>query len=153
MTLQSCREKIVCQRKAVKNTRERRFGAETVAPSAVGEVAPRTTIRISDVAEVGDFQYVEEHNKLGLPCCSQSVSSPGKSKKKRVPVSLLAAKKRFSVESPSASRPSFEAALEMSLEKSGAKKSGRDHRNAPVFQEHINNILIVYLYRLLEFEN
>ena len=54
--LKSCREKFLSQRKAVKDTRERWFGAETVASSAVGESAPRTIVRISDVVEVGDVQ-------------------------------------------------------------------------------------------------
>ena len=80
--LKSCREKIVSRRKAVEDTRQRWFGAETVASSAVGETAPRTTVRISDVVELGDVQYVEEHNNLGLFGCSRSVSSPGKSKKR-----------------------------------------------------------------------
>ena len=71
---------IVSRRKAVRHTRERWFSAETVASSAVGETAPRATVHISDVFEVGDVQYVEEHEKLGLPCCSRS--SPGKSKKR-----------------------------------------------------------------------
>ena len=122
------------QRKAVKDTRERWSSAETVAPSAVGESAPRTTVRISDVVEVGDVQYVAEHEKLGLLCCSRSTSSPGKSKKKRAPVSPGVVKKQFSVSSPSASRPSFESSLQKSFEKSGARRSGRDRRNAPVFQ-------------------
>ena len=46
----------------------------------------------------------------------------------------VAKKKQFSVESPSASRPSFEAALEKSFEESSARRSGRDCPNAPVFQ-------------------
>ena len=90
--LKSCREKVALRRKALKDTRERWFGAETVASSAVGEAAPRTTVRISDVVEVGHVQYVEEHNKLGLICCSRSLSSPGKGKERRVPVSPVAAK-------------------------------------------------------------
>ena len=68
--LKSCREKIAARRKAVKDTRERWFGAETVASSAVGEPAPRATVHTSDVVEVGDVQYVEEYNRLGLLCCS-----------------------------------------------------------------------------------
>ena len=119
----------------MKDTRERWFSAETVASSAVGESAHRTTVRISDVVEVGDVQYVAEHEKLGLPCCSRSTSSPGKSKNSRAPVSPGVVKKQFSVSSPSASRPSFESALQKSFEKSGARKSGRDRRNAPVSQE------------------
>ena len=130
--LKSCREKILSQRKAVKDTRKRWFSAETVASSLVGERAPRTTVRISDVVEVGDVQYVAEHEKLGLPCCSRS--SPGKGKKRQSSASPGVVKKQFSVCSPSVSRPSFESALEKSFEKSGARRSARDRRNAPVFQ-------------------
>ena len=61
--LKSCRGKTVSRSKAVKDTRERWFGAETVASSAVGEASPRTTVRISDVFDVGDVHYVEEHDK------------------------------------------------------------------------------------------
>ena len=118
--LKSCREKVLSQRKAIKDARERWFSAETVASSAVGESAPRTTVRISDVVEVGDVQNVAEHEKLGLRCCSRSTSSPGKSKKRRAPVSPGVVRKQFSVSGPSASRPSFESALQKSFEKSGA---------------------------------
>ena len=88
--LKSCREKIVSRRKAVRDTRERWFGAEK---STIGETAPRTTVRVSDVVEVGDVQYIAEHDKLGLPWCSRSASSPGKSKKRRAPVSPSVTKK------------------------------------------------------------
>ena len=130
--LKSCRAKILAQRKVAKDTRKRSFSAETVASSVVGESAPRTTVRISDVVEVGDVQYVAEHEKLGLPFCSQS--SRGKSKKRQASMSPGVSKKQFSVSSPSVSRPSFESALEKNFEKSGATRSGRDRRNAPVFQ-------------------
>ena len=132
--LKSCRKKVMSQRKAMRDTRERWFTAETVASSAVGESAPRTTVRISDVVKVGDVQNVAEHEKLGLPCCSRSTSSPGKSKTRRAPVSPGVTEKQFSVSSPSASRPSFESALQKSFEKSVARRSGRDRRIAPVFQ-------------------
>ena len=120
--LRWCREQTLSRRKAVKDTRERWFGSETFASSAVGEAAPRTIVCISDVVEVGDVQYVEEHNKLGLLCCSRSMSSPGKSKRRRVHVSPVVANKHFFVESLSASRPSFEAALEKSFEVGCKKK-------------------------------
>ena len=77
----------------MKDTRERWFSAETVASSPVGETSPRTSVGISDVVEVGDVQYVAEHEKRCLPCCSRSASSPGKSKKRRPPVSPSVAKK------------------------------------------------------------
>ena len=132
--LKSCRDKILSRRKAVKDTRQRCCGAETVASSAVVDTVPRTTVRLSDDFEVGGMQYLEQHDKLDLPCCSQSASSPGKSKKRREPVSPGVAKNQFFVESPSASRPSFESALEKSFEKSGARRSSRDRRDAPVVQ-------------------
>ena len=91
--LKSCREKIVTRRKAVKDTRERWFSADTVASSGVGETAPRTAVRIPDVVELGDVQYVAEHQKFGLPCCSRYASSLRKSKKRRAPVSPGVAKK------------------------------------------------------------
>ena len=90
--LKSCREKVVPRRKAFRDTRECWFCAETIASSAVGEAAPRTTVRVSFVVEVRDKKYVEEHDKLGLPCCSPS--SLGKSKKMRVPVSPIVANKK-----------------------------------------------------------
>ena len=147
--LKSCREKILSQRKAVKDTRERWFSAETVASSAVGENVPRTTVRISDVVEVGDVQYVAEHEKLGLLCCSRS--SPGKGKKRQSSMSPGFSKKQFPVSGPSVSRPSFESALEKSFEKSGARRSGRDRRNAQYSKGDASNNLTVYLYKLLTF--
>ena len=89
--LKSCREKILSQRKAVKDIRKRWFSAETVASSAVGESAPRTVVRISDFVEVGDVQYVAEHGRLCLPCCSRS--SPGKGKKTQTSMSPGVSKK------------------------------------------------------------
>ena len=62
--LKSCREKFLSRRKAMKDTRERWCSAETVASSAVGETAPRTSVRISDVVEVGDVQYVASMRSL-----------------------------------------------------------------------------------------
>ena len=132
--LKSCREKVMSERKAVKDTRERWFSAETVASSAVGESAPRTTVRISDVVEVGEVQYVAEHEKLGFPCCRRSTSSPGEGKKRQASLSPGVSKKQIPIASPSASRPSFEFALQKNFEKSGARRSGSDRRNAPVFQ-------------------
>ena len=142
--LKPCREKVMSQWEAMKDTRERWFSAETVASSAVGESAPRTTIRISDVVEVLVVEYMTEHEKLGLPCCSRSTSSPGKSKKRRAPVGPGVTKKQFSVSSPSASCPSFKSAIQKSFEKSGAGISGRDCCNAPVFHGGIS--ITIYLY-------
>ena len=148
--LKSCREKVVPRRKAFRDTRERWFCAETIASSTVGEAAPRTTVRVSFVVEVRDKEYVEEHDKLGLPCCCRS--SPGKSKKRRVPVSPVVAKKQFSVESPSASRPSFEAVLERVL-RSRVRKGVIVIAVIPqFFKGHASKSLIVYMFELLAFD-
>ena len=90
--LLSCREKVVLRRKTVEGTRERWFGADTVASSAIGEAVPCTTVRISDVVEVGEVQFDNEHHKLGLLGCSRSTPSPGKDEKKRNPVSHVVPK-------------------------------------------------------------
>ena len=141
--LKSCPKKFLSQRKAMKDTRERWFSGETVASSVVGETAPRTSVRISDVVEVGDMQYVAEHEKLGPPCCSRSASNPGK--KRRAPMSPGVAKKQFSVASPSASRPSFESALQKSFEKSGREEVVVIAVMPQFSNGDTNNKLIVYL--------
>ena len=124
------------RRNIVKDTWDGWFRAETVAYSVIAETAPRKTVRISDAVGVGDAQLIEENNKIGLPCYSRSLSSPGESKKRRVPVSPVTAKKKqVSVQSQSASRPSLGVALEESFEESGATRKGRDWLNAPVLEE------------------
>ena len=74
----ACCEKVLLQRKT---TRKRWFGADSVASSVVSEAAPRTTVRISDVVEAEDVQFVEEHHRFRLPCCSWSMLSPRKGKR------------------------------------------------------------------------
>ena len=78
--LKSCHEKVMSQRKAVKDTRERWFSAETVASSAVGESAPRTTVRISDVVEVEDVQYVASMRSLVSLVLVSLHLAPGKAR-------------------------------------------------------------------------
>ena len=150
--LKSCREKILSRRKAMKDTRERWFSAETVASSAVGETASRTSVRISDVIEVGDVQYVAEHEELGLPCCSRSASNLGKSKKRRAPVSPGVAKKiNFLLQ------VHLLAVLHFSLLfRKVLRSRGREEVVVIAAMPHFskgdtNNYLIVYLYRLLAF--
>ena len=68
--LKSSRENILSRRKAMKDTRERWFSAETVASSAVGETAPRTSVRISDVvARRGERQWLLVLQKKTVFCC------------------------------------------------------------------------------------
>ena len=111
----------------------------------------RTTVRISDVLEVGDVDYVEEQFKFGLPCCSRS--SPGKSQKTRVPVSPVVAKKKtfFLL------KVGLLAVLQLKLLfkrvlRSRVRKEVVVIAIMPQFSRgDINNNLIVYMYKLLAF--
>ena len=150
--LKSCWEKIVSRRKAVRNTRERWFSAETVASSAVGETAPRTTVRISYVLEVGDVQCVEEHGKLGLLCCKRSASNLGKSKKRREPVSPGVTKKNsFLLQVRLLAVPHLSLLLRKILRSRGREEVVVIAVMPPFSRGHINNNLIVHLYRFLAF--
>ena len=151
--LKLCREKVVSPGKAVKDTRERRFGAETAAPSADGEVAPRTTVRISDVVEVGDVQYVEEHNKLGLFCCSRSVSCAANSKKRRVPVRPVAAKKNIFLLKVRLLAVLHSKLLSEKVSGSRVQEEVVVIAVMPQFPKgDKNNSSFLYMYRLLAFE-
>ena len=63
----------------------------------------------------------------------------------------VAAEKQFTVESPSATLSSFEAALEKSFEKSGVTRSDRDGPNVAVFKKGYKYSLNAYMCRLLTF--
>ena len=147
--LKSCRENFLSQRKAVKDTRERWFSGETVASSAVGESAPRTTVHISDVVEMRDVQYVAEHEKLRLPCCSRS--SPGKGKKRQSSASPGVSKKKFPVSSPSVNRPSIELLFRKALRSRGRGEVVAIAAMHQYSKGDISNNLTVYLYKLVKF--
>ena len=148
-----CREKIVSRRKAVKNKRERWFGVETVASSAVGDTAPRTTVRIVDVVEVIDVQYVEARDKLALLCCGRSTSSPEKRKKRRVSVSPEVAKKNsFLLKVPPLAVPHLRPLLRRALRSRVREEVVVIAVMLQFSKVHIINNLILYMYRLLAFE-
>ena len=149
MDLKSCREKILSQRKAMKDTRERWFTAETVASSAVGEISPRTTVRISDVVEVGDVQYVAEHEKLGLPCCSRS--SPGKGKKRQASMSPGVSKKNSLFQARLLAVRHLSLLLRKVLRNRGREDVVAIAVMPQVSKGDINNNLTVYLYEVLAF--
>ena len=138
--------------KNVKDTRERWFGAATVASSAVGEAASQTTVRISDVVVVGDVRYIAEHNKLGLPSCNRFLSSPGKSKTRRVPVSSVVAKKnKFLLKARLQVLLHFQL-LSRRVSRSRWRKEVVAIVATPQFSRgDMNNTSIVYMYRLLAF--
>ena len=151
--LKSCGKENVSQMKAIKDTRERWFGAETAASIAVGEAAPSTTARISVVVEEGDVQYVEEHIKLGLFCCSHFMSNLGKGKKRRVPVNPVVAKKNFSLLKVRLLAVLHLKQLLKRVSRSRVREEVLVIAVMPQFSKgDINNNLIAYMYRLLAFE-
>ena len=96
-----------------------------------------------DVAEVRDVRYLDDGHDARLPSTSLFHCSPGKGKKWRSSASVILKKKKFSVASPASAHTTFEAALDKSIAELGARRSGRDRRNAPVFQgDTINNLFV-----------
>ena len=98
------------------------------------------------------MQYVAEREKLGLPSCSWSTSSPRKSKKRQAPVSPGVSKKN---NFPSQVR--LLAVLHLSLLfRKVSRSRGREKMVAIAVMPQCskgdtNNDLTAYLYKLLEF--
>ena len=77
---------MVVRRKEARDTSERWFGVRSIESSEVGEPSCWTGVRISDVVEVGQVEYLSESVPArDQPCSSTTVSrrSPGKEKLKR----------------------------------------------------------------------
>ena len=78
---------VVVRRKEARDTSERKFGVHSVESSEVGESSCWAGVRISDVVEVGQVEYLSG----SLPvrdqpcgsCTTMSPRSPGKGKRKR----------------------------------------------------------------------
>ena len=120
----------------------------SVESSEVGEPSCRTGVRISDVVEVGQVEYLSECVAArGQPCSSTTISprSPGKRKRKRsATLAPAATPKRFEFDDESIVLPkgrrvysedrSFECALKSQEKTAVSRRSGRSRRPAPVFQ-------------------
>ena len=72
---------VVVLRKEARDTSERWFGVESVASSAVGESSGQQVVRISNVVEVGQVEYLPQSvSTLQGPSTSFGTKSPGKGK-------------------------------------------------------------------------
>ena len=85
---------VVVRRKEARDTSERWFGVRSVESSEVGESSGRAGVRISNVVEIGQVEYLSGSVPArDQPCGSTTVSprSPGKGKRKRsvTPLPLL----------------------------------------------------------------
>ena len=77
---------MVVRRKEARDTSERWFGVHSVESSEVGEPSCRAGVRVSNVVEVGQVEYLPGSVPARVqPCSSTTVSprSPGKGKRKR----------------------------------------------------------------------
>ena len=72
---------VVVRRKDARDTSERWFGVASVAFSSVGESSGPQGVRISNVVEVGQLEYLPQSvSAIQVPSTSFSVKSPGKGK-------------------------------------------------------------------------
>ena len=140
---------VVVRRKEARDTSERWFGVSSVESSEVGEPSCRAGVRISNVVEVGQVEYLSGSVPArDQPCGSTTVSprSPGKGKRKRsvIPAPAVGPKRLFEFDDESIvlpkgrgvyfEDPNFECALKSQEKTAESRRSGRSRRAAPVFQ-------------------
>ena len=139
---------VIVRRKEARDTSERWFGDRSVESSEVGEPSCRAGVRISNVVEVGQFEYLSGCVPAwDQPGSSTTVSprSPGKGKWKRSKTPAPAASpRRFEFDDESIvlpkgrgvyfEDPNFECSLKSQEKTATSRRSGRSRRAAPVFQ-------------------
>ena len=134
------------RRKDARDTSERWFGVARVTSSVVGESLGQQAVRISNVAEVGQVEYLPQSvSSVPTPSTSFGIKSPGKGKQKKSETPAKSAmKRRFefddeSVVLPKGCRvyfddPNFAIALRDEDKTVSSRRSGRSRCAAPVFQ-------------------
>ena len=98
---------VVVRRKDARDSTERWFGVASVASSAVGESSGPQGVRISDVVEVGQVEYLPQSvSAIQVPSPSFAVKSPGKGKQKKSETpAKTAIKRRFEFDDDSVVLP------------------------------------------------
>ena len=144
--LRKAHDVVVVRRKEARDFSKRWFGVASVTSSAVGESSGQQAVRISNVVEVGQVEYLPQSvSALQVPSTSFAIKSPGKGKQKKGETPAKPAIKRrfeFDVESVVLSKgrgvyfddPSFAIALRDDDKTVSSRRSGRSRRAAPVFQ-------------------
>ena len=137
---------VVVRRKDARDTSERWFGVASVASSAVGESSSPQGVRISNVVEVGQVEYLPQSvSAMQARSTSSAVKSPGQGKQKRSETpAKVGIKRRFEFDDESVvlpkgrgvyfDDPSFAIALRDEEKTVSSRRSGRNRRAAPVFQ-------------------
>ena len=137
---------VVVRRKDARDTSERWFGVGSVASSAAGESSGQQAVRISNVVEVGQVEYLPQSvSATQVPSTSFAVKSPGKGKQRKSETpAKTAVKRRFEFDDESVvlpkgrgvyfGDPSFAIALRDDDKTVSSRRSVRSRRAAPVFQ-------------------
>ena len=137
---------VVVRRRDARNTSEGWFGVASIESSVVGESSGQQGVRISNVVQVREVEYLPQSvSATQTPSTSFVVKSPGKGKRKKnktpAPVSI---KRRFEFNDESVvlptgrgvhfDDPNFATALKNQDKTVSSRRSGRSCRAAPVFQ-------------------
>ena len=137
---------VVVRRMDARDTSERWFGVASVASSAVGESSGPQGVRISNVVEVGQVEYLPQSVfAIQVSSTSFAVKSPGKGKQKKSETpAKTAVKRRFEFDNESVvlpkgrevyfDDPNFAIALRDEDKTVSSRRSGRSRCAAPVFQ-------------------
>ena len=145
--LRKAYDAVVVRWKKTWYTSERWFGVRSVESSEVGEPSCRTGVRITDVVEVGQVEYLSESVLARDQPFSSSTISPrstGKRKRSATPAHAVTPKRLFEFDDESIilpkgrgvyfEDPRFECALKSQEKTAACRRSGRSRRAAPVFQ-------------------
>ena len=137
---------VVVRRKDARDTSERWFCVASVASSVVGESSGQQAVRISNVVEVGQVEYLPQSvSAIQVPSTGFAIKSPGKGKQKKSETpAKIASKRRFEFDDESVVLPkgrgiyfddlSFAIALRDDDKTVSSRRSGCSCRAAPVFQ-------------------
>ena len=148
MDLRKAYDVVVVRQKEARVTSERWFGDRSVESYEVGEPSCRAGLRISNVVEVGQVEYLSGSVPArDQPCSRTTLSprSPEKGKRKRsVTPAPAASARRFEFDDESIvllkgrgvyfEDPNFACALKNQEKTAASRRSGRSCRAAPVFQ-------------------
>ena len=136
---------VVIRRKDARDTSERWFGVASVEWSFVGESSIQQGVRISNIVEVGEVEYLPQSVSIPhIPSSSSHVTSPGKGKRKKGDTSASVEIKRFVFDDESVvlpkgrgvyfDDPNFAIALKDQDKTFSSRRCSRSRRAAPVFQ-------------------
>ena len=138
------------RRKDARDTSERRFGVAGVESSVVGESSGQQAVRISNVVEVGQVEYLPQSvSTMQVPSTSFGIKSLGKGEQKKSETPAIkqtAIKRRFEFDDDPVvlpkrrgvyfDDPNFAPALRDEDKTVSSSDSGRSRRAAPVFQSN-----------------